>query len=116
MRLTQDNRARPTLWLVCAACCSIVSFWYPHVFSYPPFSNQEHIPRELAAIRVVFFPIALLASAVGFYFYLSLWRKTWRHPDAVSRWLLAVGSGLFLVAFAPIWLFAVFCVAQGLLY
>ena len=116
MRLTQDTRARPILWLVCAACVSVVCFWLPYMFSYPPFSNQERIPRELAATRVVSFPFAILSTVVGFYFFLSLWRMTWRHPDASSRWLLAIGSVLFLVAVSPLPLFIVFVVVQDSLY
>lgn len=116
MRIAHDIRARPILWLVCAAFTSVVCFWLPYVFSYPPFSNQEYIPREWIAFRFVCSPFAILSTIAGFRFYLSLWRKTWRHPDTLSRWLLAVGSMLFLVAVSPLPVFVILGIAQSLLY
>lgn len=116
MRLIQDTRARPMLWLVCAACVSVICFWFPQVFSYPPFGNQEYIPRELAATRVVGFPFVILSSVVGWFSYRSLRGKTRKHLDAFSQWWLAIGAVLFLVAIVPLPLFVVFCVAQASLY
>jgi hypothetical protein len=68
--------------------------------------------RHLAAIRVLAFPVALLASFVALCFYVILWRRTWKHEDIVSRWLLAISSVLFLIAFAPALLFVFFIVAS----
>ena len=116
MRLIQDTPVRPMVWLICAACVSVVCFWFPDVFSYSPFKNQEYIPRELAATRVVYFPFAMLSSVVGWFSYRSLWGKTWKHLDALSRWLLAIGSVLFLVAIAPLPVFILLGVVQSLLY
>ena len=116
MHFIQDARSRPMLWLVCAACVSVISFWFPDIFNYSPFSNQEYVPRKLAAMRVVCFPIAMLSVVAGFCFYLSLWRKAWRQPDAVSRRLLAVGTVLLVVAISPLPLFVILCAIQSLLY
>ena len=116
MRLIQDNRARPVVWLICAACVSVICFWVPDVFSYPPFSNQEHIPRELAATRVLYFPFAIVSSVVAWFAYWSLRGKTRNHLDRFSRWLSAIGSALFLVAIAPLPLSIVLGIVQSLLY
>jgi hypothetical protein len=110
MHWIQDTRARPMLWLVCAACSSIICFWFPQLFHFH--EPDSVFMRHLAAIRVLAFPVALIASAVGFCFYLSLWHKTRRHPDRISRRLFVVGSALFLVAFAPALMFAFFIVAM----
>ena len=116
MQFTQDTRSRPMLWLVCAACVSVISFWFPDIFSYSPFSNQEYVPREVAAMRVVCFPIAMLSVVAGFCFYVLLWRRTRRQPDAVSRRFFAVGSVLFMVAISPLPLFVALCAIQDLFY
>ena len=110
MQFMQDTRSRPTLWLVCSACVSILCFWIPQLFHFR--EQESEFMRHVAAIRVLAFPVALIASVVGACFYLSLWHKARTHSDTASRWLLVVGSMLFLVAFAPALMFVFFIVAM----
>jgi glucan phosphoethanolaminetransferase (alkaline phosphatase superfamily) len=109
MHFTQDTRSRPMLWLVCAACVSILCFWVPQLFHFR--EHESEFMRHVAAIRVLAFPVAFLASIVALCFYVILWRITRSHQDKVSKRFLVAGSALFLVAFAPALLFVFFIVA-----
>ena len=100
MRVMQESPARPILWLICAACCSVLCFLYPQ--SYP---ISADFSSYVAALAIVLPSFALLATIVASFFYVSLWRKIWRHRHFSSLWPLAIGSVFFVIALGPVFLF-----------
>src|SRR2546423_11470535 len=112
MRIIQDSRGRPALWLFCVFCISAVCFWYP--FFVTGFSDDPYFSRIVTGISISFLPVGLLGSIVAPYVYLVLWRRTWNYRDAAFRLLLSVGFVFCLLALGPA-LFITLCLILALL-
>ena len=97
--LISDIRGRPACWLFGASCVSVITFWYPDIVIR--LSHDPYFARIATGVSLEYDPFAVIASLVALFSYVILWRRARKHSGIVSRWLLSVGSLLFLVAIAP---------------
>jgi len=98
--LIPDPRGRPACWLFAAFCVTALCFWYPDLVIWMS-PHDPYLARAVTGVSLLFFPFAVIASLVALFSYIVLWRRARKHRGVVSRWLLSVGSLLFLVALAP---------------
>ena len=99
MHLISDPRGRPACWLFTAFCVSVLCFWYPQFVI--KLSHDEYVARAVTGVALLFLPFAAIASLVALVSYIVLWRRALKCRGVVSRWLLSVGSVVFLIALVP---------------
>jgi hypothetical protein len=99
MRVIDDNRFRPALWLFCSFCVSVICFWYP--FFASKYSDDPYYSRKLAGLIVSLTPVWILSSIIASCYYLALCSSAWQRRDVAAWWLFSVGTLLFLGAAGP---------------